>query len=186
MPANMENSAVATGLKKSVFIPIPKKCNEKNVQTTAQLHSFHTLVRLCSKSFKLGFRSMWTENFQMYKLGLEKAEDQRSNCQQSLDHTESKGFPEKHLLLLHWLCKSLWLCESQETGKFLQKQEYNHLTCLLRNLYAGQETAVRTWHGIMDWFQIGEGVQQGCISLCLCNLYAEYIMRNVRLGEITS
>ena len=73
MPANLENSAVATGLKKSVVIPIPKKHNEKNVQTTAHLHSFHTLVRLCSKSFKLGFSSMWTEDFNMYKLGSEEA-----------------------------------------------------------------------------------------------------------------
>ena len=57
----------------------------------------------------------------------------------------------------------------------------DHLTCLLRNLYAGQEAAVRTGHGI-DWFQIGKGVHQGCIlSPCLFNLYAEHIMRNARL-----
>ena len=61
----------------------------------------------------------------------------------------------------------------------------DHLTCLLRNLYAGQEATVRTGHGIMDWFQIGKGVCQGCIlSPCLFNLYAEYIMRNVRLDEV--
>ena len=55
----------------------------------------------------------------------------------------------------------------------------HHLTCLLRNLYAGQETTVRTVHGTTDWFQIGKGVYQGCIlSPCLFNLYAEYIMRN--------
>ena len=55
----------------------------------------------------------------------------------------------------------------------------DHLTCLLRNLYAGQEATVRTGHGITDWFQIGKGVHQGCIlSLCLFNLHAEYIMRN--------
>ena len=60
----------------------------------------------------------------------------------------------------------------------------DHLTCLLRNLYAGQEAAVRTGHGTIDWFQIGKGVHQGCIlSLCLFNLYAEYIMRNAGLGE---
>jgi len=55
----------------------------------------------------------------------------------------------------------------------------DHLTCLLRNLYAGPETTVRTGHGTTDWFQIGKGVHQGCIlSPCLFNLYAEYIMRN--------
>ena len=60
----------------------------------------------------------------------------------------------------------------------------DHLTCLLRNLYAGQEATVRTGHGTTDWFQIGKGVQQGCIlSPCLFNLYEEYIMRNVGLEE---
>ena len=60
----------------------------------------------------------------------------------------------------------------------------NHLTCLLRNLYAGQETTVRTGRGITDWFQIGKVVHQGCIlSPCLFNLCAEHIMRNARLDE---
>ena len=60
----------------------------------------------------------------------------------------------------------------------------DHLTCLLRNLYAGQEAMVRTGHGTTDWFQIGKGVCQGCIlSPCLFNLYAEYIMRNAKLDE---
>ena len=60
----------------------------------------------------------------------------------------------------------------------------DHLTYLLRNLYAGQETTVRTGHGPTDWFQIGKGVRQGCIlSLCLFNLYAEYILRNTGLDE---
>ena len=60
----------------------------------------------------------------------------------------------------------------------------DHLICLLRNLYAGQEATVRTGHGTADWFQIGKGVCQGCIlSPCLFNLYAEYIMRNAGLEE---
>ena len=60
----------------------------------------------------------------------------------------------------------------------------DHLTCLLRNLYAGQEATVRTGHGTTDWFQIGKGVHQGCIlSLCFFNLYADYIMRNSGLEE---
>ena len=59
-----------------------------------------------------------------------------------------------------------------------------HLTCILRNLYVGQETIVRTGHGTKDWFEIGEGVRQGCIlSPCLFNLYAGYIMRNSGLDE---
>ena len=59
-----------------------------------------------------------------------------------------------------------------------------HLTCLLRNLYIGQEATIRTGHRITDWFQIGKGVHQGCIlSRCLFNLYAEYIMQNAGLDE---
>ena len=73
--------------------------------------------------------------------------------------------------------KKLW--------KILKEMEItDHLMCLLRSLYAGQEAAVRTGHGTTDWFQIGKGVRQGCIlSACLFNLYAEYIMQNARLDE---
>ena len=69
--------------------------------------------------------------------------------------------------------------------KILEELEIpDHLTCLLRNLYAGQEVTVRTGHGTTDWFQIGKGAREGCIlSPCLFNLYAEYIMRNYRLEE---
>ena len=69
--------------------------------------------------------------------------------------------------------------------KILQEMGISdHLTCLLRYLYAGQEATVRTGHGTTDWFQIGKGVCQGCIlSACLFNLYAEYIMQNVGLDE---
>ena len=60
----------------------------------------------------------------------------------------------------------------------------DHLTCLLRNLYAGQEATVMTGHGTMDWFKIGKGIHQGCIlSPCLLNLYAEYIMQNAKLDD---
>ena len=59
----------------------------------------------------------------------------------------------------------------------------DHLTCLLRNLYAGQEATFRTGHGTADWFQIGKGIRQGCMSPCLFNLYTEYIMRNAGLEE---
>ena len=69
--------------------------------------------------------------------------------------------------------------------KILQEKEIpDHLTCLLRNLYAGQEATVRTRHGTTDWFKIGKAVHQDCIlSSCLFNLYAEYIMQNAGLGK---
>ena len=102
-----------------------------------------------------------------------------------LDHQKSKRVPEKHLLLLYWLRQSLWLVAHNKLWKILKEMGIpDHLTCLLRNLYAGQEATVRTGHGTTDWFQIGKGVHQGCIlSPCLFNLYAEYIMRNTRLDE---
>ena len=75
--------------------------------------------------------------------------------------------------------------DNDELWKILQEMEIPaHLTCLLRNLYAGQEATVRTRHGTTNWFQIGKGLHQGCmLSLCLFNFYAEYNMRNARLDE---
>ena len=79
-------------------------------------------------------------------------------------------------------CKSLWLWITTNSGKFLERWEY--LTCLLRNLSAGQEATVRTRHETRDWFQIGKGVHQGCVlSSCFINLHAEYIVWNARLDE---
>ena len=90
-----------------------RRAMPKNVQTTTQLLSFHILARSCSKSFKLVFNSMWTKNFQMYTLDLEKAEEPEIKLPTSTDHRNSKRIPEKHLL--HWLCRTLWLCGSQQT-----------------------------------------------------------------------
>ena len=83
-------------------------------------------------------------------------------------------------------CTKAFDCvDHNKLWKILQEMGIpDHLTCFLRNLYAGQEAAVRTRHGTTDWFQIGKGVRQGCIlSLCLFNLYAEHIMRNAGLEE---
>ena len=102
-------------------------------------------------------------------------------------HRKSKRVLEKHLLLLYWLCQmcgslTVWITIN---WKILKEMGIpNHVTCLLRNLYAGQEATVRTGHGTTDWFQIGKGVHQGYIlSPCLFNLYAEYNMQNARLDE---
>ena len=86
-------------------------------------------------------------------------------------------------------CYSLELCIQMDIflygGRILKEMGIpDHLTCLLRNLYAGQEATVRTGHGTTNWFQIGKGVHQGYIfSPCLFNLYAEYIIRNAGLDE---
>ena len=77
---------------------------------------------------------------------------------------------------------TVWI--TTNCGKIVEMGIPDHLTCLVRNLYAGQEATVRTGHGTIDWFQIGKGVRQGCIlSPCLFNLYAEFIMRNAGLEE---
>ena len=79
----------------------------KNIQTTVQLHLFHMLARWYSKFYKLDFNSMWTENFQMFKLDLEKTKEAAIKLPTYLDHRKSKRIPEKHLSLLHWLHYSL-------------------------------------------------------------------------------
>ena len=94
---------------------------------------------------------------------------------------------EKHQLLLCFIDyeKAFDCVDHNKFWKILQVMGIqDHLTCLLRNLYAGQEATVRTGHGRTDWFQIGKGVCQGCIlSPCLFNFYAEYIMQNAGLDE---
>ena len=95
---------------------LQRKAMPKDVQTTARLHSSHILAKWCSKFSKPGFNNTWTVNFQMFKLVLEKAEGPEIKLPTSpLDHQKSKRVPEKHLLLLYWLCQSLWLCGSQQT-----------------------------------------------------------------------
>ena len=101
--------------KMSVFITIPKKGNARECSNYHIIALISYASRLCSKSFKLGFSSMWTKNFQMFNLNLEKAMERKSNCHNSLNHRESKRIPEKHLLLLHGLHWSLSLCSSQHT-----------------------------------------------------------------------
>ena len=99
---------------------------------------------------------------------------------------KAREFQKNHLHLLHWLHQSLWLCGSPQTvWKIIKEKRIpDHLTCLLRNLYAGQEATVRTRHRTMDWFKIVKGVHQGWIlSSYLFNLYAEYTMWNARLNE---
>ena len=109
--------------------------------------------------------------------------NQRSNCQHLLGHQKSKRV-QKEICFIEYT-KAFDCVNHNKLWKILKKMRIpDHLTCLLRNLYVGQEAAVRTGHGTTDWFQIGKGVPQGCVlSPCLFNSYAEYIMRNTRLDE---
>ena len=128
---------------------------------------------------------MWTENFQMFKLGLEKAEEPEIKLPISVGSSKSKRIPEKHLLLLYWLRQNLWLCGSQQSLENSSIDENTRPPDLpLEKSVGRSRTNIRTGHGTMDWFQIGKGVCQDCIlSPCLFNLYTEYIMRNVGLEE---
>ena len=97
----------------------------KKVPTTAKLHSFHMLVNSCLKSFKLDFNITWTENFQMYKLDLEKEEmNQMSTFQHSLDHRQSKGIPERIYFCFIDYDQAFNCVDPTNCGKFLKRQEY--------------------------------------------------------------
>ena len=129
---------------------------------------------------------MWTENFQIFKLDLEKAEEQEIKLPISVGSQKKQESSRKtSISALLTMTKPLTVWITANCGKFLKEMEIlDHLTCLLRNLYGGQEATFRTRHGTMGWFQIGKGVRQSCVlSPCLFNLYAEYIMRNARLDE---
>ena len=122
----------------------------------------------------------------MFKLDLEKAEEPEiklPTSAESLKKQESFRKTSTSVLLTRPKPLTLWITTNWKILKEMGIPD--HLTCLLRNLYAGQEATVRTGRGTTDWFQIGKGVCQVCIlSLCLFNLYAEYIMRNSGLDEV--
>ena len=158
----------------------------KNAQTTAQLHSPYTLVKWCLKFSNPGFSNAWTMNFQMFKLVLEKSEETRDQIVNICWIIKKAREPQKNIYFCFIdYAKAFDCVDNNKLWKILQEMWIpDHLTCLLRNLYAGQETTVRTGHGTTDWFQIGKGVHQGCIlSPYLFNLYTEYIMRNTGLEE---
>ena len=122
----------------------------------------------------------------MFKLVLEKAEEPEIKLPTSAGSWKKQESSRKNIYFYfidH--AKAFDYVDHKKLWKILKEMGIpDHLTCLLRNLYAGQEATVRTGHGTTDWFQIGKGVHQGCIlSPCLFNLYAGYIMRNAGLEE---
>ena len=165
MPANLENSAVVTGLEK-VFIPILKKGNAKEC-------SNYRIVALISHTSKVMLKILQARLQQYVKhelsdiqAGFRKGRGTRDEFQENI-----------YFCFIDYV-KAFDCVDHKKRWKILKEMGLpNHLTCLLRNLYAGQEATVRTGRGTTDWLQIGRGVCQGCIlSLCLFNLYAEYIM----------
>ena len=124
-------------------------------------------------------------NFQMFKLVLEKAEEPEIKLPISTGSLKKQEFQKNIYFCFIDYAKAFDCVDHNKLWKILKEMGIpDHLTCLLRNLYAGQEATVRTGLGTTDWLQIGEGVCQGCIlSPCLFNLHAEYIMRGAGLEE---
>ena len=148
-----------------------RKAMPKNAQTTAQLHSFHTVAKYCSKSSKPGFSSTWTMNFQICKLVLEKAEEPDIKLPTSTGSLKKQEFQKNIYFCFIDYAKAFDCVDYNNLWKILQEMGLpDHLTHLLGNLYAGQEATVKTRHITMDWLQIGKGVRQGYIlSPCLLN-----------------
>ena len=122
-------------------------------------------------------------NFQVFKLDLEKAEEPEIKLPTSAGSSKMHEFQKNIYFCFIDYTKAFDCVDHNKLWKILKEMGIpDHLTCLLRNLYADQEATVRKGHGTTDWFQIGKGVRQGCIlSPCLFNLYAEYIMQNAGL-----
>ena len=108
----------------------------------------------------------------------------RSNCQHLLGHRKSKGIAKIYFCFIDYVKASDYVDQNKLWNILEEMGIPNHLTCLLRYLYASQETTVKNGHGTKDWFKIGKAERQACILLlCLFNLYAEYMMRNASLHE---
>ena len=137
-----------------------RKTRPKNVQTTAQLQSFHMLTRSCSK-YKLGFNITWAENFQIFKLDLEQAEKPEIKLPTSTGSLKKQESSRKNVYICFIdYAKAFDCVDHNKLWKILKEMGIpDHLTCLLRNLYASQEATVRTGHGTTDWFQIGKAVK---------------------------
>ena len=122
----------------------------------------------------------------MVKLDLEKAEEPEIKLPTSIGSLKKQESSKKKIYFCFIdYAKAFDCVDHNKLWKILQEMGIpDHLTCLLRNLYGGQEATVRTGHGTTDWFQRGKGVRQGCIlSSCVFNFYAEHIMRNAGLEE---
>ena len=137
------------------------------------------------KILQARLHSMWTVNFQMFKLDLEKAEEPEIKLPTSVWIIEKAREFQKNIYFCFLDYTKAFDCvDHNKLWKILKGMGItNHLTCLLRKLYAGQQATVRIRHGTIAWFKIGKGIYQGSIVICLFNLYAEYIRWNATLDE---
>ena len=186
MPANLENSAVATGLEKVSFIPIPKKSNAKEYSNYRTIGLISHASRVMLKILQARLQQYVNHELPDVQADFRKGRgtrDQIANIRWIIK--KAREFQKNIYFCFIDYAKAFDCVEHNKLWKILKEMRTpDHLTCLLRNMYAGQEVTVRTGHGTTDWFHIGNGGRQGCIlSPCLFNFYAEYIMRNAGLEE---
>ena len=188
MPANLENSAVATGLEKVSFHSIPKKGNAKECSNYCTIELISHARNVMLKILQARLQQYMNRELPDVQVGFRKGRgtrDQIANICWIME--KAREFQKNIYFCFSDYAKAFDCVDHKKLWKILKEMGIpEHLTCLLRNLYAGQEARVRPGHGTMDCFQIGKVVRQGCISSpCLFNLYAEYkyIMQNARLDE---
>ena len=172
--------------KKSVFIPIPKKGNVKECSNYSTVALISHASKVMLKILQARLQQYVNRELPNVQVGFRKGRgtrDQIANIHWIIE--KAREFHKNIYFCFIDYAKVFGCVDHNKLWKILTEMGIpDHLPCLLRNLYAGQEATVRTGHGKTDWFQIGKGVHQGCIlSLCLFNLYAEYIMRNAGLDE---
>ena len=171
--------------KRSVFISIPKKGNPKECSNYRTIALISYTSKEMLKILQARLQQYVNHDFQMFKLILEKAEKPEIKLPMSAGSSKKQEFQKNvHFCFIDY-AKAFDCVDHNKQWKILKEMGIqDHLTCLLRNLYAGQEAIVRAGHGTTDWFQIGKGVHKGCIlPPCLFNLYAESSMRNAGLDE---
>ena len=176
MPANLENSTVATGLESSVFIPIPKKGNAKEYSNYHTIALFSHASKVMLKILQARLQQYVNHELPDLQGGFTKGRgtgDQTANIHWIIE--KAREFQKNTYFCFIDYTKAFDCVDHTTLWKILKEMGIpDHLTCLLRNLYTGKEVTVRTGHGTTDWFQIGKGVCQGCIlSPCLFNFYAE-------------
>ena len=173
--------------KRSVFIPTPKKGNAKkcsNHHTIALIsHASKIILKILQVRLQRFVNCDLPDVYTGFRKG-RGTRDQIANICSIIK--KAREFQKNSYFCFIDYTKAFDCVDHNKLWKILKEMGIlDHLTCLLKNMYAGQEACpVRTGHGTTDWFQIGKGVHQGCIlSHCLFNLYAEYIMRNARMDE---
>ena len=185
--SNLENSKQwPQDWKWSVFIPIPKKGNAKECLNCCTIVLISHASKVMLKFLQARLQQYTNHELPDVWAGFRKGRGTRDQIANICWIIEKVGEFQKNIYFCFIdYAKAFDCVDHNQLWEILKEMGIpEHLTCLLRNLYAGQEATVRTGHGTTDWFQIRKGVHQGCIlSPCLFNFYAEYIMRNAGLDE---